>query len=577
MDKLIKFLDKHTGKLLIVILIAGSFLRFYNLNWGAPYYFHPDERNIASSVLRLQFPVNMNPYFFAYGSLPIMLIYFAGVLKNILFYYSSLLIKNILGNSADLNISVIKLWEQLNIVSFNDAIIVSRSFSALFSVIIIYLLYRIGSEIHSKSAGLLAAFFGSLSVGFIQFAHFGTFELWITIFCTILFYLCIRLIDKPTIKNIILTGITSGILIATKISNLVLLAIPVLTVCLVYSHRFNNLRKPVLLQNTISFFMKTIILLISALSVFLLTNPYTILDNKSFSDTIRYETNVALGTLPVFYTQEFITTVPVLYQFLHIYPFLLNPIITSLLIPSFLYLLFSVYRTKNKKHTLLLIFFVLLFLSQSFLFVKWIRYMVPTLPFIYLIIAITIADFYKNIQIRDIAKHIVLAIIITSCILYSFSYYFEVLSKPDSRVSASLWAKHHISKGSKILSEVYDVGITPFYANSYNITFCDTYNLETNAFICDGQTLKQTIEDNSFIILASERVLQSRLSNKIQFPAGHDFYTSLVDEKLNYSLIYKTPCNLFCKILYTGEPLWSLEQTANVFDRPTVYIFQKQH
>src|SRR5579862_195019 len=68
--------------LLILLTLIGGLLHFYNVNWGAPYYFHPDERNIASAVSQLQFPQQMNPHFFAYGSLPIYAIYFTGVLIN---------------------------------------------------------------------------------------------------------------------------------------------------------------------------------------------------------------------------------------------------------------------------------------------------------------------------------------------------------------------------------------------------------------------------------------------------------------------------------------------------------------
>ena len=40
-------------KILLILLVIGGVLRFYNLNWGAPFYFHPDERNIASLISSL--------------------------------------------------------------------------------------------------------------------------------------------------------------------------------------------------------------------------------------------------------------------------------------------------------------------------------------------------------------------------------------------------------------------------------------------------------------------------------------------------------------------------------------------
>src|SRR3989344_5461922 len=68
--------------ILFSVIVIGAFLRFYNLNWGQPFYFHPDERNIASSVSQLKFPYQMNPNFFAYGSFPIYLIHFTVTIVN---------------------------------------------------------------------------------------------------------------------------------------------------------------------------------------------------------------------------------------------------------------------------------------------------------------------------------------------------------------------------------------------------------------------------------------------------------------------------------------------------------------
>ena len=63
--------------------------------------------------------------------------------------------------------------------------------------------------------------------------------------------------------------------------------------------------------------------------------------------------------------------------------------------------------------------------------------------------------------------------------------------------------------------------------------------------------------------------------NKDKFPIGNKFYTSLLNEELGFEKIYETPCDIFCRIIYLGDPVFAFEQTANVFDRPTVFIFKK--
>src|SRR5256885_5523365 len=74
--------DKKVLLVLIIFILFSLVTRGFNVNWGNPFYFHPDERNIAYAIGQLSLPNQMNPHFFAYGSLPIYTIYFAGILNN---------------------------------------------------------------------------------------------------------------------------------------------------------------------------------------------------------------------------------------------------------------------------------------------------------------------------------------------------------------------------------------------------------------------------------------------------------------------------------------------------------------
>ena len=106
----------------LLLIGIGVFFRFYNLNWGAPFYFHPDERNIASSISRLDFPNSMNPEFFAYGSAPVYTAYFIGIGSNFIS-------------------NIFYPLESLTKVSFDQALVILRILSALLSAFIIYLIF----------------------------------------------------------------------------------------------------------------------------------------------------------------------------------------------------------------------------------------------------------------------------------------------------------------------------------------------------------------------------------------------------------------------------------------------------
>lgn len=524
-------MNKHkTIIFLLLITLIGAFFRFYNLLWGATFYFHPDERNIASSVSQLHFPGQMNPHFFAYGSFPIYLIYFLGIIWNNL----SSLISHLSSSSS---------------VSFEQAILTSRFFSALLSTLLIPSIFFIAMKMKNQMAGVLAAIFTAIGVGVIQFAHFGTFEIWLALLSVWLFYLCLRLTENASVKNIALTGMLIGLLLAIKISSLVFLLFPLLAL--------NSF-----LLNKKYIFIKYSLIVCIAFVTFVITSPFAILDFTAFISSIKYESSVALGTLPVFYTGQFLNTVPVVFQFLHIYPFLLNSLVTIIFVLSFIYLLFLNFKKPSPLYKLLAAFYLILLISQAILFAKWTRYMVPTLPFIYLIIAITVSDFIK---ILKKGGYYALGIILLISTIFTLSYFVAVYTQPDSRIEASLWAKENIPANSKILSEVYDLGITPFNPYFPHITLFNFYD----EFI-------PALDNYDYIILPSQRIMKNRLKNPQQFRSGYKFYNSLFNGTLGFTKIYQTPCDIFCKITYMGDPVFALEETVNVFDRPTVFIFQKK-
>lgn len=533
--------QKKIFLLLALIFLIGGILRFYNLNWGAPFYFHPDERNIASSISQLNFPTQMNPHFFAYGSFPIYLTYFTGLIFNLFL------------KSQDL---------------FIQAILISRFYSAILSLLLIPSTYFIGRKIANKEVGSLAAIFSLFNVGFVQFAHFGTVEMWLTFFGIWFFYFSLRLIRDLNLKNIVIVGTIFGFLMATKASSLPLLILPLITLLLnIFSRR--RARKAHLLL--LKIFLNTIILIFTSSIIFAIFSPYVFLDSKSFFSSMQYESSVALGTLPVFYTGEFFNTIPVLFQFTKIYPFLINPFLTVTLIPSFFYLCFEGIRTKNLKYLMLSASYLILFLPQAFLFAKWTRYMIPTLPFIYLIISITLVDLLK-IKLLNI-KYLILSAIIAINIIFTTSYFITAFVKQDTRISASLWAKNNIGNTNTI-SEVYDLGLIAFNPYFSKITLFNFYDLD-NAGVLKMENLNPLILKSEYIILPSNRIIKTRLTNSKQFPIGNEFYTSLFNGKLGYTKIYETPCDIFCKITYLNNPTFSFEYTANVFDRPTVFIFKK--
>lgn len=541
-----------------VLTILGGFLHFYDLNWGAPFYFHPDERNIASSISQLHYPDQLNPHFFAYGTLPVYTIYFTGILVH--------------------GLSITKLFPLHNFVQltnnftsqlpFEEALVTSRFYSALFATLLIPILFFVGKKVKNTTTGTLAAIFGAASVGFIQFAHFGTFELWTTFFSVLLFWVCLCVCEKVTLSRILLLALLLGILVSIKISNFALIPLPIIVI---FGKEFVHSGKK---KQVYRMCADIVIVILYALLIFLITNPYVVFDYDSFRSSIRYESNVAFGTLSVFYTGEFKHTVPVIYQFIKVYPFLLNPYLTSLFVLALFSALYVFFTKKQKKLLLLLLFWGVLFFSQATVHVKWIRYMVPTIPFVYLIVAIYMTDLFKQIPHR-LFNALFISIAICISIGISCAFFITAYVHLDTRMAAEVWAKKNIHADEPILSEVYDMGIVAFNQDFPHIDLFNFYDLDSNSPNYNQTTLDEALAKHTYFILPSQRVIKVRGQNKKDFPNGNKFYTLLQKNKTAFRKIYETPCDIFCKIAYLGDPIYSYEGTATVFDRPTVTIYKK--
>lgn len=508
----------------LILLILGAFFRFSFLDWGKPFFFHPDENNITSAILQLSLS-SWNPHFFAYGGLPIYFTFLLSLLVN-------------LGKN-----------------SFSDIAYLLRFISASLSFLLIPSLFYIGEKMYNKKVGLIAALLASGSIGLIQFAHFGTFEMWLTFFGVWFSYFCFALWKKFSWKHFLAVCIFAGVLMSIKVSSIVFLPIPFIIFL------FNN--------KTVK--IKLLLFLCYCTSIFLIysiTNPFLFLDTNNFVSSLRYESLVALGGLQVFYTQSFLHSPSVIFQLLHVLPFLLNPIVFLFSLISFLFFVINLVKKRHTADFFVFLFFCLTFFSQAFLFVKWTRYMVPVLPFIYIITAVEITKLKRILSIS------LITLLVTTSYILSFAFLYIVYST-DSRITASNFIKSKTAN-KVVIMEPYDLGAIVFNPYIPQVQIVNLYNLDQDTSI---QTqLLSLLPVAHFFISPSQRLIHTRLTDQTDYPKGNMLYKKLFNGSIGYNLIYQTPCDFWCHIIYLGDPIHgSVEETASVFDHPFVSIFEKTH
>lgn len=502
---------KVFSKILFSILILlAIFTRFYALNWGFPNYFHPDENNMATAVSQFS-DSNLDPHFYAYGQFPLYLSFFVSKIFN-------------LSNSLA------------------DSILVLRLLSACFSLATLYFFYLSVKLVFPKISRyffLLMTF----SPGLTQLAHFGTTESLLIFIFSINTYLALKHYQSSNQKYILIASIFTGIGLATKITA-IFFTLP-LFFSFILSFKKNSFRLV-----SIIFFLQFISL---SVILFLILSPYNWINFYDFLSAMKYETSVATGQLPIFYTTQFKHTSPYLYQLKNIFPY-------SSGVTIFIFSLFSLIflpRLKIKpKLSLLLILFLpslLYFLYFGQLYVKWFRFMSP----LFFILPVFAAIFITHFKSKLIKISLTVLAILPG-LLY-FSHYFY----PDIRYSASQWFGQNIPSNSVVLSEGGNVVNFPLNQSDYKITHFDFYS-ETDF----SDDLINQISLSDYIIVPSRRVYKNYSTP--DYPLINNYYQNLFSGNLGFELIktFSPPGDF----ILNSE---SAEETWTVFDRPTIRIYQK--
>ncbi|MCA9391878.1 glycosyltransferase family 39 protein [candidate division WWE3 bacterium] len=552
-------------KILLFILLIGAFLRFYKFNWGDGFFFHPDERNIAFGISNLNLEKGQfNPEFWAYGSLPIYIIYLIAWVAD--------------------KLPIIKT----TLLDFNTYILIGRLISALASTLIIFLIYKLVLRILHKNArrekfALLAALLVAFLPGMIQFAHFMTFETFLTLEYIVMLWLSFNIVENGRSRDYLLLGIVAGLSVGTKIVSLSVL--PILIAAHVgYSIRNNRQAKhPTLTM----IFNKNILLALIVVPVFtFVASPFHVLDLKGFVNSFNYESGVADGSLLVFYTQQFLETTPVIYQLTKVFPYILTMPLTLLSIISLCYIPYRsirvlLRRVRKRRLSLfaiessLVVLMALLYLAFHLsLFVKWTRYMIPALPFLVMAVTVVISQVHKKTQL--LAK--LLIVIVSVWAIGSGVYFFQIYLKPDTRVESANWANTNLATNALVSSEIYDLGIMPFNSvfNPSNIDLLPLYDLEVNPQKLEAE---DSFADSQYFIELSQRVWRTRERLFYMYPESNAIYTKLRDPSAKYGwqqimrddrLI--ADCNIFT--LYCFNNTLTPDETFTVFDHPTLRIYE---
>ena len=576
--------------ILLFILLLALFLRFYNLMWDAPYFFNPDERNMAIAITKFSLPFsptetatcfinqtpeqtspicNLNPEFFAYGQFPLYIAYFAYYIYS---FFQTLVLRY-------LNIDI----TYFRAIPFPVAIFWLRVFAASASTISVLVVYKISTLIfkNNKLLPLLTSLFVAFTPQLIQSAHFGTTESLLLLLYLLIIYACLKLINgKYQIKKfIIVAGLSTGLALATKVSSLLFAFIPILILIIINKRKLLN----------ILYYLLTFLLL--TLIIYVIFSPFNSIDFAAFQSSISYESSVAIGSVKVFYTRQFENTIPVLFQLIHIFPYSLGFPLFVIGIGGFIFSTVIIIRKWiTSKHLalfesnllFLIVSFLAYFIPTSFLYAKWTRFMTPIISFFPLFAGVLI--YFVLVHFKN--NLIKLTVYIASfCIIIPGVSFFSLYLRSDVRVRASVYIYDTFPSQSYVLSETANVVDIPLGQSEYlqrpqnymlTVISFNFYELDNNPQL--EEALLTHLKKADYILIPSRRVFKNLEGQCDVYPLASAYYQSLFSGELGFEHI-QTIMNfptltIFNKKFVLNDE--SAEETYTVFDHPVVRIYKKE-
>jgi 4-amino-4-deoxy-L-arabinose transferase-like glycosyltransferase len=520
---------------LTALLIITAVFRFYNLNWDQGHFFHSDERNIANAVTKIRFFEDLDPGFYAYGG---FLIYLYRASGEVLAFITQ-------------NPLWVDDWSHVNVLG--------RFHSALFATLTLLPFYFLTKKLFDEKTALIAAVIFTYAVSLIQIAHFTITENYLVLALTTLLLLCLHLYEKPTLRMYILCGLVLGTAVATKTSAAAFIIIPVTTQLLIWQKRHTPFLR--------GFFSFALLGVISA-GLFMVLSPYSLLKWEKFFESMHYESGVVRGTLPVVYTLQFTNTVSYLYQLQQ--SFWQLGIVFFFSLCGMIALLWEVIRYRKHTYMLFLIFPLAYFAYVGSWHTKFIRYMMPMMPFF----IIAAAYFLTQLQIayRRLGT-LIICLTLLATALWAIAF-FSIYTREQTRITASKWMYRTIPTSAKLLKEHWDDGLPVPLTAELNPGIIPTEELTIyepdNSEKIDYYATK--LSEGDFLVINSRRLYGTLLYLPEKYPITQRYYQMLFSGALGYTKAAEfTSYPTLLGIEINDD---ASEETFQVYDHPKVIIFQ---
>jgi YYY domain-containing protein len=616
--------DAAAGCLLVVILVAGAYLRLSHVNWDQGTHIHPDERFLTMVEDALQLPQSlgqffdsttspMNPYnsnfgFFVYGTLPIFIV-------------------RVVAEVANKFNQVARIWTSapdipMALIGYGGIHFVGRALSGLFDLAGVALIFVIGRRLYSRKVGLLGAALLAFAVLPLQQSHFFTVDTFGTFFSLLTFYFAVRVAQGGQEEHsgggwgtYVALGASLGASIACRI-NLAPLAGIALLAAAVRAwddwHRHgsgDDAWLSTLVQATL---FRLLIMAIVALGVFRVAQPYafggkSLLDfslSQQWRDNMREVSDLMRGARDYPPGHQWADRTPFLFP-------LINMVIWGMGLPlgvaawtGWAVAAWQVLRGLTirpdprvvRTHLLPVVWVGGMFLWQGLQYVQSMRYLLPLYPILCMMAAWLLWWLVDKARSRRaeagsrrlFARYVLwaayglMAVVLLGTMLWGWGF-LAIYRRPLSRATASEWIYANVPPGSVIANEHWDDGLPLRIEGKDGFGSFGYHGLSSSS---DGsmqmygedtpekrEQLYQWLDEADYIVLSSNRLWGSIPRLPLRYPMTTLYYKLLFEGKLGFEQVLRVTS--FPTIFGIPFDDTQAEEAFSVYDHPEVRVFRK--
>ena len=521
-------------EILLALLFAGALaVRLFGLNWDQGHNYHPDERRIVEAVQQLSFsPLQLDPKFYAYGSLP---------------FYVTRGTSSLLGNVSP--------W----FGSWDGILLTGRALSALWGAAGCVLLALLGRKLFGERTGLLAGAFLAIAVFHVQNSHFATNDVPLATLVTATFLLLVRAVERETLASFALAGAAAGLALATKASAATLL-LPLALAPLLFFLRTRRVARSLGLAAATG---------AGLAAAFLAGQPSALFAARELLAGVAEQGQMVRNAGSVPYTNQYVGVPKVLYDLKEIVLWGLGPALGVAALIGAAARLLSLARKKEQRELLVWAWAVPFFVVTASFDVKFPRYLLPLYPVLLLGAAALLArrDAERGGG-RRLARRAVLGL--SGAYLLAF---LSIYTRPHTIVAASKWFHANVAPGATVLTQNWDEGF-PF---SFPDQPADRFrSLELAFYELDGpektRLLAERLASGDVLVLQTKRLYGAITRAKDRFRDTDRLFRLLFAGDLGYVLerTFSSPPRLFGVRL----PSELADESFSVYDHPKAIVFR---